>query len=168
MEDATKLASRLADLYGSYIDRPNDEQARGSLNDPAFFQAFSTIMPPELGYTAADFGTLQQNPQYRGLRMVLPASGGSYGELVNAEGADLAASGFPRIESQGPPQLPDPMDPHQNGIMRYPPNQPPDNNALQQTFYGEMIKRGFPVLGGTGPMGGDFQDGFNPIGFGAR
>lgn len=164
----SKQVNDLASLYGSYIDKPMDPNARGSLQSPALNNAFNRIVPPSQGYTRADFGELQQNPGYRGIRMVLPQSGGSYFEGQNYAGADAAQRGMPRIMPQGPPNQPDPNDPHHNGIPRYPPNMPPDRLALQQAVYGEMIRRGYPVLGGTGEMGGDFQPGFNPIGFGSR
>ena len=157
---------KLADLYGGYIDKPNDPNSRGSLQDMSFFNQFRRIAPD--GYNASDIGVLQQNPQYRGIRMVLPQSGGSYGSLPYFEGQQGFDAGQPRIMTEGPTGLPDPNDPHQNGIPLAPPNIPPDQGGLQQQVYGELIRRGYPVLGGSGEMGGDFQAGFNPIGFGQR
>ena len=155
-------ADAIADLYGKYIDQPNDPNSKGSLQDPAFFRQFQQLAPPS--YSSADIGVLQQNPQYRGIRMVLPQSGGSYGQLAPAEGLGLPG----RVETQGPIGQPDPLDPHRNQIPLVPPNYPADRGGLQQMILGRLITRGYPVLGGNGPMGGDFQPNFNPIGFGQR
>jgi len=161
-------AAQLADLYGSYIDQPNDPNAKGSLRDPGFYRKFDAVAnPARTGYTSDDIGILQQNPQYRGIRMVLPQSGGSYGETA-AEGARLAETGAPRIMTEGPVGQPDPLDPHLNNIPRYPPNYPPDMGGLREEVYGHLITRGYPVYGGTGDFGGEFQPGFNPVGFGQR
>ncbi len=160
-ELANQRARKIADVFGSYIDKPNDPQARGSLQDPAFRQAIDSLLPQ--GHSSGDFGVLQQNPQYRGIRMVLPQSGGSYGESAMYNGSRQQG----RILTEGPTGQPDPDDPHQNGIPRVPPNSPPDNGGLQQQVYGELISRGYPVLGGTGELFG-YQPGFNPVGFGQR
>ena len=163
------MAKKIADLYGSYIDRPNDPTAKGSLRDPAFFEAFNRLAPPyQQGYTSTDIGILQQNPQYRGIRMVLPQSGGSYGDIANAQGYIRGEQGFPRIMTQGPVGEPDPNDPHQNQIPRAPANYPIDQGALREMIYGHLISRGYPVLGGTGDFGGEFPPGFNPVGFGQK
>lgn len=158
-------AAQLADLYGSYIDQPNDPNAKGSIRDPGFFRKFDAVADPaRTGYTSDDIGMLQQNPQYRGIRMVLPQSGGSYGESAMAAGAQQGA----RILSQGPVGQPDPNDPHNNGIPRYPANAPLDQGGLREEVYGHLITRGYPVYGGTGDFGGEFPPGFNPVGFGQR
>lgn len=158
------LVHQLADLFGSYIDRPNDPKARGTLNDQQFRDAFHQILPiDKYGYMPEDFGFLQQNPQYRGLRLVLPQSGGSYGEYTNQATYGLGL----RAHTQGPIGLPDENDPHNNGILRYPASTPPDGFGLREQVYGELIRRGYPVYGGGGQMEG-FQQGFNPVGFGQR
>lgn len=167
MADPFATARALADLYGRYIDEPNDPNARGTLRDRNFYRTFDSLARQH-GYTPADIGFLQQNPQYRGIRMVLPQSGGSYGQATAAQGLRLADSGISRVLSQGPIGRPDQSDPHQNAIPLVPRNWPPDMNALREETYGELIRRGYPVLGGTGDFGGDFRPGFNPIGFGQR
>ena len=43
----------------------------------------------------------------------------------------------------------------------------PDFTKIYQQLLGEMITRGYPVLGGTGQMFGK-EEGFNPVGFGQR
>ena len=96
--------------------------------------------------------------------MVLPQSGGSYGEIVNFEGAEEGG----RIFTEGPVGEPDPNDPHSNQIPRHPPNYPGDRGGLREEVYGHLIRMGFPVYGGTGNFGGEFEPGFNPIGFGQR
>jgi len=161
-----QIAEQIANLFGSYIDKPNDPQAKGTLQDPNFYKQFNALAGPS-GYTAGDIGFLQQNPQYRGIRMVLPQSGGSYGQAQQAEGYYGNQQGLRRQMTQGPVGLPDPNDPHQNGIPLVPPNSPPDRGGLQQMILGHLISRGYPVLGGSGDLFG-FQPGFNPIGFGQR
>ena len=163
------LHMQVADLFASYIDQANDPKARGSLQDNKFFNKFNELLPPHIyGYTPNDFGVLQMNPQYRGIRMVLPQSGGSYGQVAPFTGALLAAQGAPRVMTQGPVGQPDPNDPHSNNIPLHPWNFPPDMGGLREQVYGELIRRGYPVFGGTGDFGGEFQPGFNPIGFGQR
>lgn len=167
----TKPKSRseqLADLYGSYIDKPNDPSTQGSLNSDVFEKEFGKIAPPRSGYTTADIGTLQQNPNYRGIRLVLPQSGFTYQDGVRSAGQALARQGFPRIMTEGPPGLPIAGDPHYNNIPQYPHNEPPDHGGLREEVYGHLITRGYPVYGGTGDFGGEFPPGFNPVGFGQR
>ena len=167
-EKPFERSRKLADLFGGFIDKPNDPSAQGSNNGRTLREQFNNIMPPEKGYTQADFGILQQNPQYRGIRMVLPQSGFTYQDAVDSAGMDLVRRGYPRIESHGPVGPPKEGDPHYNNIPTYPANYPPDRNGLREEFYGEMIKRGYPVYGGTGEFGGEFPKGFNPVGFGQR
>lgn len=162
------LYQRMADLYAGYLDQPNDPAAKGTLRSDTFQSKFLPLAPPWSGYRPSDFGFLQMNPQYRGIRMVLPQSGGSYGAFANQAGGQLAEQGFPRQTTEGPIGEPDPLDPHRNNVLRYPPNSPPDQGGLREEVYGELIRRGYPVLGGTGDFGGEFQPGFNPVGFGQR
>lgn len=157
----------LVNLFASYMDRPNDPSAVGSLQDPSFFKRFDQLTPPDLGYASSDIGVLQQNPQYRGLRMILPQSGASYATLPNAEGGFNALYGEPRIMTEGPVGMPMGNDPHRNNLPIYPPNYPMDMGAMQQQIYGELIRRGYPVYGGNGQLPG-FPIEFNPVGFGQR
>jgi hypothetical protein len=46
-------------------------------------------------------------------------------------------------------------------------NLSPQYEAINQAFRGDMIRRGYPVRGGSGQFFGR-EPGFNPIGFGAR
>jgi hypothetical protein len=130
--------SQLADLFGGIIDQP----LAGQYSNPTYardpgFSAFAsqlskiTGQPFESGglYNPQQFAETQNPPQYRGIRALLPQSGGEYVAL------------------------------NQGRIPNY--------DALQQAFLGEMIRRGYPVLGGTGQFVGR-EPGFNPIGFGQR
>jgi hypothetical protein len=135
-------ASKLADLFGGYIDRPNltgRQYSNPTYSDDPSFGQFSRYLgtivgkPTQFYHDSPDnpqqFGELQNPPQYRGIRMLLPDSGGDYESLK-----------YGRI---------------------------PNYEGLQQMFLGEMIRRGYPVMGGTGQMPG-YEKGFNPIGFGQR
>ena len=167
--DLQGKATQVADLFESYLSQPNNPAARGTLQDDQFYRLFNQILPPsQYGYSPNDIGMLQMNPQYRGLRMVLPQSGGSYAQSPMYDGALLQQQGFPRQMTQGPVGMADTLDPHRNGIPQYPPNSPPDLGALREMVYGMLIQRGYPVYGGTGDFGGDFSPGFNPIGFGSK
>ena len=131
---------QLADLFGSIIDRPS---ARPYSNptyggDPGFSalaEALNRIVP---GYNfrkggqfnPQQFGETQNPAQYRGIRMLLPESGGEY-----------------RVLKEG---------------------RIPGYHALQQALLGEMIRRGYPVLGGTGETYTGGEAGFDPVGFGQR
>jgi len=136
-----RLRNKLADLYGGYIDLPQQAHYSNPTYgfDPGFteFQKkLSAIVGVPMGgpqsaspYNPQQFGELQNRPQYRGIRMLLPQSGGDYDSLTTG-----------RI---------------------------PGHAGMQQELMGEMIRRGYPVLGGTGPMPG-FRKDFNPVGFGQR
>lgn len=131
-------ANKLADLFAQYVDQPQQAQYSNPTyaNDPGFTD-FSKQLSAILGVPIAkggvvnpqQFGETQNPPQYRGIRLLLPMTGGTYSSLT------------------------------QDRIPNY--------EGLQQMFLGEMIRRGYPVLGGTGQMPG-FEPGFNPVGFGQR
>ena len=162
-------AEQVADFYAGYIDRPNDPKARGSVRTQEYFDKFDAITDPKrTGYIPNDLGYLQQNPQYRGIRMVLPQSGGSYSGVQGHFGREAMKSGTPRIETEGPVAPPDPRDPHNNPFPRVPVTHPLDMGRLREEVYGHLISRGYPVYGGTGDFGGEFPPGFNPVGFGQR
>lgn len=130
--------SKLADLFGGEIDRPSQSNYTNPTygGDPRF-QQFSSMLSKIVGAPFYDgsplnpqqFGVTQNPAQYRGIRMLLPQSGGDYQSLKDG-----------RI---------------------------PGYHELQQELLGEMIKRGYPVRGGTGQLEG-FTKGFNPVGFGQR
>lgn len=134
-------ANQLADLFAQHIDLPQQAHYSNPTYgfDPGFaeFQKhLSAIVGVPMGgpqnaspYNPQQFGELQNRPQYRGIRMLLPQTGGDYKSL-------------------------------QTGQI-------PNYEPLQQMLLGEMIRRGYPVMGGTGPMPG-FEPGFNPVGFGQR
>jgi hypothetical protein len=138
-------ASRLADIYSGYLDEPQSQ----AYTNPSFgadprFKEFlnklNSVMPgfgPQ-GHNPQQFGTFQNPPQYRGIRLLLPNS-------VTAIPSTSNEDSYKSLEF----------------------NRVPNHNGLYQMFLGEMIRRGFPVLGGTGQMYGKEQ-GFNPIGFGQR
>mgnify|MGYP001614461421 FL=1 len=151
-DKAFGLGSQLADLFSRYIDEsllrgepgepPSMPTGSGRPfsnptydEDPRFAelsQALSRIFGFDLvgaGYNPQQFGETLNPPQYRGIRFLLPQSGGEYSIL-------------------------------QEGRI-------PGYEAIQQAFLGEMIRRGYPVLGGTGQMEG-FAAGFNPVGFGPK
>jgi len=137
--DVFAKGRQLADLFGGIIDEPIGTTYSNPTytQDPRFPEvsralAQITGYPFQAGgaFNPQQFGETQNPPQYRGIRLLLPGSGGEY-ESAFQEG---------RI---------------------------PGWNLLQQAFLGEMIRRGYPLLGGTGAMPG-FEQGFNPIGFGSR
>ena len=143
-EDADKLAN----LFGSYIDEPNRPSVNSYSNptfgnDPRFkdfLGKLNAILPgfSRQGYNPQQFGTTQNPPQYRGIRMLLPESASNIAPTTSED--SYKALSFNRV---------------------------PQYNDLYQMFLGKMISRGYPIYGGTGQFAGREQ-GFNPIGFGQR
>lgn len=156
-------ASKLADFYGNIMDQPIATTRQRPEAEPAFERGFQRLAPR--GYVPGDFGVLQNPPQYFGMRLVAPQTGGSYGLLPNVQGAELPPSAG-RIMTQGPIAPFDKNDPHQNDLPLVPPNMPPDRNAMQQMLYGELIRRGYPVRSGSGEFFGLPVQ--SVIGFGSR
>ena len=82
----------LANVFAAEIDKPQTEQYSNPsyANDPGFPQ-FSKQLSDLLqglkfspsGYNPQQFGETQNPPQYRGIRFLLPQSGGEYEEAFN-------------------------------------------------------------------------------------
>lgn len=80
-----KTAGHLADVYAKHIDQPQATQYSNPTysRDPGFPQ-FSRMLEMVLGgpftgpdaYNPQQFGETQNPPQYRGIRMLLPQTGG--------------------------------------------------------------------------------------------
>lgn len=145
VSDNFALARALADLYGQYVDRPTSSTFSNptyglDTEFPQFQEAFNKIIGRS-GTNPQQHGTLQNPPSYRGIRMLLPESTSSIPQLP----ANKVEDSYKSLEL----------------------NRAPNYNALHQALLGEMIVRGYPVLGGSGQMFGK-ERGFNPVGFGQR
>lgn len=112
-------AKKLADLFGGYIDEPNREKYSNPTytGDPdynVFRRKLEEIMPEFKGndYNPQQFGETQNPPQYRGIRLLLPGSGGEYsalkeGKVPGSEGVfqemmgHLITRGYPVLGGTG-------------------------------------------------------------------
>lgn len=137
-------ANKLADLIGGYIDRPNLPQSSGAAGNPT--NAMNPSFPEFAQQLAAIFG-MPFTPM--GTQGASQPNARQFGETYNPP------------EYRGIRFLLPPSDASMVG------GQVPRYAGLQQEFLGEMIKRGYPVLGGIGQLPG-WKEGFNPTGFGQR
>jgi hypothetical protein len=136
-------ANKLADLIGGHIDRPNLPTTFGAVGNP------TNALNPSFGEFAQQLSAI--------LGLPFNPSGQQGASQYNARqfGETYNPPEYRGIRFLLPP----------GGITPQAPV--PGYAGLQQSFLGEMIRRGYPVLGGVGQLQG-FPPGFNPAGFGQR